>query len=174
MRFLTWVTLLLAVRYTTWSDYGGSADSMQYSALKQIDKSNVHRLELAWSYPVPGPSNRFGSSPLIAGGMIYLRGAEDSFVALDAASGKKIWSHPVEGNPTDRGLNYWESQDHSDRRLIFAANSYLQEINANTGVTINTFGNDGRVDLREGLGRDPKTIRNIQSGTPGRVFENMI
>jgi quinoprotein glucose dehydrogenase len=174
MRFLTWVTLLLAIRYTTWSDYGGSADSMQYSALKQIDKSNVHRLELAWSYPVPGPSNRFGSSPLIAGGMIYLRGAEDSFVALDAASGKKIWSHPVEGNPTDRGLNYWESQDHSDRRLIFAANSYLQEINANTGVTINTFGNDGRVDLREGLGRDPKTIRNIQSGTPGRVFENMI
>jgi quinoprotein glucose dehydrogenase len=147
---------------------------MQYSALKQIDKSNVHSLELAWSYPAAGTSSRFGASPLIAGGMIYLRDADNSLVALDAASGKKIWNHPVEGNPTDRGLNYWESKDRSDRRLIFAANSFLQEINANTGITINTFGNDGRVDLREGLGRDPKTIRNIQSGTPGRVFENLI
>src|SRR5215472_18831229 len=81
---------------------------------------------------------------------------------------------PVEGRPTDRGFNYWESKDHTDQRLIFAANSYLQEINVKTGVTIPSFGNDGRVDLREGLGRDPKTIRNIQSGTPGRVFENLI
>src|SRR6185312_13685848 len=168
------IVLSIAALYATWSDYGGSADSMQYSALKQINKSNVQRLELAWSYRVFGTSSRFGTSPLIAGGMIYLRGENNSLVALDAASGKPIWNHPVEGNPTDRGLNYWESQDHSDRRLIFAANSYLQEINAATGVTINTFGNDGRVDLRQGLGRDPKTIRNIQSSTPGRVFENLI
>src|SRR5690348_1644615 len=163
-----------AALYATWSDYGGSADSMQYSALQQINKSNVQHLELAWSYHVPGTTSRFGASPLIAGGMIYLHGANNSLVALDAATGKPIWNHPVEGNPTDRGLNYWESKDHSDRRLIFSANSYLQEINAATGVTINTFGNDGRVDLRQGLGRDPKAIRNIQSSTPGRVFENLI
>ena len=136
--------------YATWSDYGGTADSMQYSSLKQIDKSNVQRLELAWSYQAPGASSRFGASPLIAGGMIYLHGKDNSLVALEAGTGKQIWRHPVDGNPTDRGLNYWESTNHSDRRLIFAANSYLQEINAATGVTINTFGNDGRVDLREG------------------------
>jgi quinoprotein glucose dehydrogenase len=41
-------------------------------------------------------------------------------------------------------------------------------------VTINTFGNDGRVDLREGLGRDPKSIRSIQSRNPGRVFGNLV
>ena len=81
---------------------------------------------------------------------------------------------PPKDTPTNRGFNYWESKDRSDRRLIFAVNSYLQEINARTGVTINTFGNDGRVDLAKGLGRDPKTIGNIQSGTPGRVFENLI
>src|SRR4051812_14576628 len=113
------ILLWAAALYTTWSDYGGAADSMQYSALKQIDKSNVQRLEVAWSYPVPGTSSRFGASPLIAGGMIYVRGADDSLVALEAGTGKKIWTHPVEGNPTDRGLNYWESKDHSDRRLIF-------------------------------------------------------
>jgi quinoprotein glucose dehydrogenase len=163
-----------APRYNTWSDYGGSADSMQYSSLRQINKTNVKRLELAWHYPVSGPSGRFGFNPLIVDGVMYVLGRERTIVALDAATGKQVWSHPVEGNPTDRGINYWESKDRSDRRLIFAANSYLQQINARTGVTINTFGNDGRVDLRVGLDRDPKSIRNIQTGTPGRVFENLI
>jgi quinoprotein glucose dehydrogenase len=160
--------------YTTWSDYGGSADSMQYSALKQINRTNVKRIELAWSYLAAGPSGRFGFNPVIVDGVMYVLGRDNAFVALDAASGKQIWSHAVEGNPTDRGINYWESQDRADRRLIFSANSYLQEINLRTGVTIPSFGKDGRVDLREGLGRDPKTIRNIQTGTPGRVFENLI
>ena len=160
--------------YTSWSDYGGSSDSMQYSALKQINKSNVARLELAWTHLVPGPSGRFGFNPVIVDGMMYVLSKDRSIVALDAQTGKQIWSHPVEGNPTDRGINYWQNKDGSDRRLILAANSFLQEFNAKTGVTINTFGNDGEVDLRVGLGRDPKNIRNIQTGTPGRVFENLI
>ena len=160
--------------YTSWSDYSGSADSMQYSALKQIDKSNVSRLTQAWFYAAPGPSGRFSFNPLIVDGVMYVVGKDSDIVALDAATGKQIWSHPVEGNPTNRGFNYWESKDRSDRRLIFAANGYLQEINVKTGVTVPSFGNDGRVDLRVGLGRDPKTITEIQSGTPGRVFENLI
>jgi len=160
--------------YTTWSDYGGSADTMQYSALKLISKSNVNQLELAWSYMAPGPAGRFAFSPLVVDGVMYVVGKDAAIVALDAASGRQIWTHPVEGQPTNRGFNFWQSKDRSDRRLIFAANNYLQEIQLKTGVTVNTFGKDGRVDLREGLGRDPKTIRNIQSGTPGRVFENLV
>jgi quinoprotein glucose dehydrogenase len=147
---------------------------MQYSALTQIDKSNVRQLQLVWSYPVPGPSSRFGFSPLIVDETMYVLGDNHSIVALNATSGKQIWIHPVEGMPTGRGINYWESKHRSDRRLIFSAESDLQEINALTGITINTFGNDGHVDLREGLGRDPKTVHNVQSGTPGRVFENLI
>jgi quinoprotein glucose dehydrogenase len=160
--------------YTTWSDYGGSADSMQYSALQQINKSNVKQLGLAWFHPAPGPGGRFAFSPLVVDGVMYVAGKDGAVTALDAATGKQLWTHPVEGRITDRGFNYWHSKDHRDRRLIFAADSYLQEINLATGVTIPSFGMDGRVDLREGLGRDPKTIRNIQSGTPGRVFENLI
>jgi quinoprotein glucose dehydrogenase len=169
--------LLLAAQaadYTAWKDYGGSADSMQYSALKQVNKGNVKGLELAWFAPAPGPTGRFAFSPLVVDGVMFVVGKDSAVIALDAATGKQVWSHPVEGRPTDRGFNYWQSKDGSDKRLIFAANSYLQEVNIKTGVTIPSFGNDGRVDLREGLGRDPKTIRNIQSGTPGRVFENLI
>jgi quinoprotein glucose dehydrogenase len=143
---------------------------MQYSALKQINKSNVKQLELAWSHLVPGTSARFGFNPVIVDGVMYLLGKDRSIVALDAASGNPIWTHGVEGNPTDRGINYWESKDRSDRRLIFAAGGYLQQINARTGVSIPSFGKDGRVDLREGIPR----ARGIQTGTPGRVFENLI
>ena len=75
---------------------------------------------------------------------------------------------------TRRGMNYWESKDGKDRRLIFSISDYLQEIDATTGKSIVTFGNDGVVDLREGLGRDPATIGRIQSNTPGKVFENLL
>ena len=159
--------------YTTWSDYGGGSDGSQYSALKQISKNNVSQLELAWSYPVPGPSGRFGFNPIVVDNVMYVL-IKDGYAAIDATTGKTIWTHPTDGSPTDRGINYWQNKDGSDRRLIFAANSYLQEINARTGVTIPSFGDDGRVDLRDGLGRDPKTIPNIQTGTPGHVFENLI
>ena len=158
--------------YTEWSDYGGSPDSMQYSALKQINKSNVNKLELAWFHPTPGPTAAF--NPVVMDGVMYALGSNRTIIAVDAATGQQKWSHPVEGNPADRGINYWESKDRSDRRLILTAGSFLQEINALTGVTINTFGKDGRVDLREDLGRDPKSIRGIQSKNPGRVFENLI
>jgi quinoprotein glucose dehydrogenase len=138
-----------------WSDYGGGLDSMSYSPMQQINKSNVNQLEQAWFFPVPGTSARFSFSPLIMDGKMYVLGKGDEIVCLDAATGKEIWSHPTEGTPTDRGINYWESKDRSDRRLIFSADSYLQEIDARTGAGIPTFGTDGRVNLREGLGRDP-------------------
>ncbi len=155
--------------YTTWSHYGGSVDSMQYSALDQVNKSNVSQLKQVWFYPVPGPSERFGFSPLIVGGTMYVLGKDNAIVALDAGTGKEIWSHPVEGTPTSRGINYWQSKDGSDRRLLFGARGNLQAIDARTGKTILSFGDNGMVNMREG---DFRPLGG-PSGTPGRVFENL-
>jgi quinoprotein glucose dehydrogenase len=161
-------------KYKTWSDYAGASDSMQYSALREINRGNVAQLQLVWSYLAPGPSGRFSFNPLVVDGVMYVVGKGGSVIALDATTGRQIWEHPTQATPTNRGFNYWESRDRSDRRIIFSSNSYLQEVNALTGITINTFGKDGLVNLREGLGRDPNSIDEIQSGTPGRVFENSI
>jgi quinoprotein glucose dehydrogenase len=166
--------------YTTWSAFGGTKDSMQYSALTQINKTNVSQLEQVWFYPATGEvPARFAFSPLIVGNVMYVGGKENrAVVALDAATGKEIWSHPSEGNPTNRGYAYWESKDGSDRRIIFSVNGYLQEIDARTGADITSFGKNGVVDLGADLGRDPKTIRRSasepHSGMPGHVFENLI
>ncbi len=75
---------------------------------------------------------------------------------------------------TNRGITYWESKDRSDRRLLFASNHALRAIDARTGKTILSFGNSGAVDLKEGLGRNPKDLTLVQSTTPGRIFENLL
>jgi glucose dehydrogenase len=152
-----------------WRDYAGGPDSSRFVAATQITRSNVGQLEVAWAYP----SGQTDFNPLVVRNVVYGRGPNDSFVALDAATGKQIWIHEgVQGFNT-RGVNYWESKDGRDRRLIFSANNLLQEIDAQTGEAISSFGSDGRVDLRVGLDRDPATI-NQQSRLPGRVFENLI
>jgi quinoprotein glucose dehydrogenase len=156
--------------YTEWRDYGGSGDSMQYSALKQINRSNAGQLEQAWSFPVTERRGDLGFNPVIVDGVMYVVGNDNAILALDGATGKQIWSHPLESSPTARGVNYWENKDRSERRIIFASGNQLQQLDARTGVTINTFGDDGKVDLRKGIER----ARGIQSGTPGRTFENLI
>ena len=74
-----------------------------------------------------------------------------------------------------RGINYWESRDRKDRRLLYQRNHQLEALDALTGKPILTFGKDGAVNLREGFaGRDPATVGRVQSSTPGKIFENLI
>ena len=60
---------------------------------------------------------------------------------------------------TNRGMNYWESPDHRDRRLFLAVNNLLQAIDAQYREADHEFRPRGTTDLREGLGRDPKSSR---------------
>ena len=159
-----------ASTYVTWKAYGGSSDSMQYSALSEIDRTNVGTLELAWFFPVPDRTGDFGFNPIVIDEVMYVLGPANAIVALDAKAGTPIWSRPVEGgSPGNRGIAYWESRDRSDRRLIYAAGGALRELDARTGEPILTFGDQGRVAMRTGSPR----VLGGPSGTPGRVFENL-
>jgi quinoprotein glucose dehydrogenase len=162
--------------YTTWSDYEGSADSAQYSALTQINKSNVAQLQQVWFYPNGNNGFRYGFNPVVVDGVMYAIAKNNNIAALDAVTGKEIWVHDNNNprNITNRGINYWESKDRSDRRLFYSTNNMLHALDARTGKLVGGFGDHGNVDLREGLGRDPKSIRQIESGTPGRVFDNLL
>jgi quinate dehydrogenase (quinone) len=152
-----------------WRDYGGSPDSSRFVAATEISAANVQQLEVAWAYEAGATD----FNPIVARGVVYGRGPNGSFVALDAATGKPIWSHKGAEGFNSRGVNYWESRDGTDRRLIFSANNMLEEIDAQTGQSIVSFGVNGRVDLRAGLDRDPATV-DQQSRIPGRVFENLL
>jgi quinoprotein glucose dehydrogenase len=165
-----------AQTHSTWSDYAGASDASQYSSLAQVNRSNVRQLQVAWNYPT-GDGNKYLFNPIVVDRTIYVLAHNNSIVALDAKTGKELWIHPTDPKTTlitNRGINYWESADRSDRRLLFAADNFLQEIDARTGKSILDFGENGRVDLREGLGRDPESLTLVQSTTPGRVFEDLI
>jgi quinoprotein glucose dehydrogenase len=154
--------------YVTWSDYGGSADSMQYSALTSIHRDNVTTLQQAWFYPVTGEAVRLAFNPLIVDDVMYVRGANNRLVALDATTGREIWRSSEEAS--ERGVSYWESADRGDRRLMVTANNGLREVDARTGRLITTFGTNGTVDMRAGT---PRRLGG-PSKTPGRIFENLI
>ena len=161
------------VNRRVWRDYGGSPDNSRYLTLDQITKSNVDRLAVAWTYPTKD-TIAYVFNPIIVDRVMYVLARNNSLVALDATTGKEIWIHEGLQGIAPRGINYWESSDRSDRRLLFQQNSYLQAIDARTGQSILTFGTDGAVNLREGLGRDPATIVKTQSSNPGKIFENLI
>jgi quinoprotein glucose dehydrogenase len=154
--------------YTTWKAYQGGAHSSQYSALDQINKSNVSQLEVAWTYPVAG---NITFNPIVVDDVMYVQGTGNSIVALDAATGKELWSHANQGAIGARGLNYWESRDRKDRRLLYLNAGNLTAIDARTGETITSFGKNGRVDLRVALWRDARNP--LQTSNPGRIFENL-
>jgi quinoprotein glucose dehydrogenase len=165
-----------AAAHDTWRSYGGSEDGTQFSALRQINRSNVKELQVAWTYPT-GDDRRYAFNPLVIDGTMYVLAKKNSIVALDAASGKEIWTHATDPETTlitNRGINYWQSADGSDRRLIFAMRNELQELDARTGQPIAQFGVNGVVDLRAGLGRDPNRLTLVQSYNPGRIFENLL
>ena len=92
---------------------------------------------MAWTYP----DGQTDFNPLVARGVVYGRGPGTSFVALDAATGRQIWVSEGVTDFNARGINYWESKDGKDRRLIFSAANILQEIDALTGKAVTTFGN---------------------------------
>jgi quinoprotein glucose dehydrogenase len=168
--------MMSAQSRTTWRDYSGGADSAQYSGLKQIKRSNVAQLQVAWTFAT-GDNNRYFFNPVVIDSTIYVLAKNNSIVALDAATGREIWTHrpvPEVKIITNRGINYWESRDRSDRRLLFCANHSLRAIDARTGEPIASFGVNGAVDLKEGLDRDPRAISLVQSTTPGRVFEDKL
>src|SRR3984885_10279016 len=156
--------------FASWSQYLGGADSSQYSSLKQINKSNVKQLEVAWTYQT-GPGT-YTFDPVVVDGVMYVLAQSNSVVALDATTGKQLWVHPNMGPVGSRGMNYWENKDRSDRRLFFINAGFLTAIDARTGQTINSFGDNGRTDLRNGLDRDPG--RRLQTSNPGLIFENLI
>jgi quinoprotein glucose dehydrogenase len=158
---------------SAWPGYLGGPDSTQYSALKQVNKTNVQKLEVAWTYPT-GERGNYVFNPTVVDGVMYVLAKNNSIVALDAATGKEIWTHENQGAVGTRGINYWESKDRADRRLLYVNAGFLTAIDARTGMVILSFGDNGRTDLRNGLDGDLTGVRALQTNNPGRIFENIL
>jgi len=166
-----------AQNYSNWETYRGTKDANQYSALQQINTSNVQNLEVAWTFQTGGHTNRstIECNPIIIGNRMYVTSPDLRIVALNAATGEELWQfNPDEQNimgGVNRGVTYWREGD--DERILFTARHLLMAVNAKTGQLMKSFGTNGRVDLRQALGVSPENVT-ISATSPGIIFDDLI
>ena len=166
--------------YRGWSVYGGGPDSIRYSSLNQINRSNAHRLTTAWTFDTGDDSrgSEMQCNPIVVNGILYATTPTLRVLAIDAATGALRWSFDpnesakVPGRRRNRGVTYW-TDGSGDERILFTWRHLLHALDARTGKLVTSFGDGGRVDIREGLGRDPATL-NVSSNTPGIVYKDVL
>jgi quinoprotein glucose dehydrogenase len=174
-------------KYNNWEKYKGSDESINYSSLRQVDTGNVKTLQVAWVYHT-GDADTINHSqiqcnPIVVNGVLYGTSAQMKLFAIDASTGKQKWVF----NPFDslgankrlffilnnsRGTRYW-SDGKGDERIYFAAGSFLYAIDAESGLPVISFGENGRIDLHEGLGRDVGNLF-ITATSPPVIYDNVL
>ena len=165
--------------YRDWKVYGGTADGIRYSALTQINRRNVSQLQVAWTFDTgdSSPNSQMQCNPIVIDGFLYATSPKLRVFALDATTGAQRWVFdPWEGSQffnkqRSRGLTYWRNGD--EGRIYVVARHYLFALDARTGQLVKEFGLSGRVDLREGFGRDPAGMT-ITATTPGVVYRDLL
>ena len=156
-----------------WPVYGGNSSSTRYSPLRQINRSNVAQLAVAWTFDTADGAGASQTQPIVVDGVLYGLTPKHKVIALDGASGKELWRFDpgTPGRGPNRSVVYWASGN--DRRIFSAVDSFVYALNAGTGKPIPGFGKGGRIDLREGLGRDPSRLSIILT-SPGIIYKDLL
>src|SRR5262249_43612901 len=166
-------------RYREWGQFGGGPENIHYSQLKQINRGNVQKLKVAWRYDSGDAfeGSEMQCNPIVIRGVLYATTPSLRVIALDAASGKLRWSFdPNEGKKPagkmrNRVLAYWEGG--GDRRIYLGFRNWLYSLKADTGQREKSFGEQGRLDLRSDLGREPATL-SVGLTTPPVIHKDLL
>jgi quinoprotein glucose dehydrogenase len=155
-----------------WPSMGATPGNSHYSTLRQINRSNVSTLKESWRFDT-GESGGLETTPTVIDGILYGLTPSKKVFALNAATGKALWKFDsdVKAGAASRGLTWWTSG--SERRLLVGIGNFLYALDPATGKPITSFGTDGRVDLRENLGRDPES-QSVSLNTPGVIYKDLI
>jgi quinoprotein glucose dehydrogenase len=153
----------------------GGPNNIRYSELNQINRDNVTRLQVAWSYDAHDSfkDSEMQSNPIVVDGILYATTPKLRVIALDAQTGKEIWSFdPNVGGQAQRRYRHRGVTVYRDR-VFFTHRNYLWALDRKTGKPIQKFGDDGRIDLRKGLDRPAESL-SVSASSPGVIFEDMI
>ncbi len=170
---------------TQWPTVGNDRGNMRYSPLTQINRDNVQRLEVAWTYSAGELENNrpkhIECTPIVVDGVLYLTTAYLKVVALDAATGEELWRFdpmptkppgvPLASGGVNRGCAYWsDNKPNGERRIIHGtADGRLFSLDARTGRLDPAFGDNGVLDLRAGLIAEHGDLSRVQYGPTSAV-----
>jgi quinoprotein glucose dehydrogenase len=156
-------SLMLSVLYSQdatpprqWPVYGGNPGGSRYSSLEHINKSNVNRLQVAWTFDASDGPGTLETNPIVVNGVLYGNTTAHKVFALDAATGQQLWRFDsgIPARGPNRGLSYWS--DGTDQRIFASVQRYLYALDARTGKPVPGFAHGGRIDLHENLRGDPE------------------
>lgn len=163
---------------TDWMEYNGDGERSHYSPLTQITKDNLSRLKVAWTYSSVGADSllkgtQMQCNPIIIDGILYGVSATNQVFALDAATGRELWKTDFSDNEgtLSRGVTYFT--DGVEKRIFFGAGKWLYAIDPATGKLLQNFGDQGKIDLKEGITR-PNANDYVRSNTPNTIFKDLI
>jgi quinoprotein glucose dehydrogenase len=165
-----------SARNVDWPVYLGDHGHTHYTTLDQISPENVAQLQVAWTYETGDAfeGSEMQSNPIVIDGILYAVSPKQRAFALDAATGREIWSFdPTGGQFTGPRIRYRGVVVH-DGRMYFNYRHRLFSLDAKTGKPVRGWGNDsGWVDLREGLGRPIEGL-SVSASSPGGVYKDML
>lgn len=168
-----------------WPCVGGDPGCMRHSPLDQINRANVAKLEVAWTYRTGEKKVPIECTPVVVDGVMYLTTAESRVVALAGATGEELWSFdpfatrnrtgPLASGGVNRGVAYWsDGQPDGERRILLGtADGNLYSIDARTGKLDPSFGEQGAKDLREDLQRNIAKL-NYGPTSPPAVYRDVV
>lgn len=155
-----------------WVAYDGDKAGSKFSKAPLVTKDSVENMEVVWEWSMPDNQvwkdnpdlitwmNQ--STPLAIDGVLYSSSPMSFVSAIDGETGETLWTYDPKaytlGTPPNlgfisRGLSYWEEGE--DKRIIAGtSDGYLIALNAETGKPIDSWGENGKVDLTKGYLRD--------------------
>ncbi|MCL4639633.1 MULTISPECIES: outer membrane protein assembly factor BamB family protein [Olivibacter] len=163
---------------TDWAFAGGDAGQQKFKKLSSINRSNVHLLREAWAYHSGDSSGNVQCNPLVIEGVMYATTPAQHLIAVNAENGKEIWRfNPARRGEKfggiNRGLACWRSKNGDDERLFYTAGGFLYAVAKETGKPVLSFGDQGRIDLNDGLVK-PKEQMAITAPAAPIIFKDLV
>ncbi len=167
-----------------WRHYGGTAGASRYSPCDRIDRSNVVRLKPVWTHrtgdALERPQTTIECTPIVVNSVMYVTTARVKVQALDAATGKLLWTFdPLDSTSArrsagvNRGVCYWESEDGSEKRIFSTVQNWLYSLFAETGEPDSAFGDGGKIDLNQNLDNEVPGV-SVKCTSPVVAYHDLI
>jgi glucose dehydrogenase len=174
-----------------WPMFGHDSGSTRYSELKQIDPANVSSLTRAWTVHLksvvsagaatsasasPRLSRISEATPIVVDGVMYLPTPYSKVLALDADTGKELWTYTLaKAQPSARGITFWAGDKQTPASIIFGTtDGHLISLDAHTGKPTQGFGTDGTVDMKHGIGEDKFPDARLILNSPVSIYKGVV